>query len=368
VIGILTFHRAYNYGAQLQAYALQKTIEKLGYECEFIDYRNIGEMDVRIYEGRNPKAIIKSITNILLSIPDVPLRYYRFKSFAREYLRFSINKFKDRNQLHNECLNYEKVLTGSDQVWNPNITICDLVYFLDFEKDKCKKIAYAPSFGVNEISDEFKRKIKVLIEDISNLSIREIQGQKIIKDLCGVNVPLVLDPTLLISNQEWDSIAAKSKYSSPYILCYALEDQPRMMELCYHIHNITGYRIIKVGKLIDKLNPNIHSVYSSGTKEFVRLIKDSSIVVTNSYHGTVMSINYQKPFYTIPTGGELIAERNSRLVSVLSQLELSHRLFLKDSELPELNQISVDYKNAFEILESAKEFSLNFLKDSFNKI
>jgi len=365
-VGILTFQRAQNYGALFQAYALQTIIHKLGFTSELIDYRHIGEKKNIPNIKNGIRAYIHDIFYFVIGFNNNRVRNKRFSDFKNQNLVYSKEYYPDTVSL-NKILNiYDTIITGSDQVWNPNITNSDMSYFLDFVDIKTKKVSYSPSFGVTVLPQNIIPKITLLLNQIDFLSIREAQGQQIIRELCNRNAQLVLDPTLLLTNKDWDNLLIKLEFKKPYIFCYALGDQPRMMDLCYYLKDMTGYPIVKIGSLKDKSNKNIIFAYSSGPREFLSLIKEAEIVVTNSYHGTILSIIYEKPFYTIPTEGNIKIARNSRLLSILTLFQLEDRIFSHDSHIPAYNNYKICYEYTRTKLLNERVKSIDFLRKSLS--
>jgi hypothetical protein len=365
MIGILTFHWADNYGAQLQAYALQKTITKLGYESEFINYCPSNRLQANNSQI-SVKSVLHSIYRYIYGIGIEQKRKRLFTEFRVNYLAISKLNIQDKTILSNNTLKYNTLITGSDQVWNTRITNNDLTYFLDFVQNKCRKISYAASFGVSSIPQDVVSLITPSLITIDYLSVREKTGASIINSITKKFVNVVLDPTLLLNIDDWSEIGGiQPIFSDPYILCYELGmNQPRMMELCLYLQKTTKIKIVKIGNNRERFNRKYTLVNATGPKEFVNLILNADYIVTNSFHGTALSVNFKKNFYTIPTGGRADGERNSRMVDFLEDIGLYSRLFMLDTFLPEQSTLSINYSFTTSILNERKFDSLKFLASS----
>lgn len=376
-IGVLTFHKISNYGAVLQGYALQQAIIKLGYQCEVIDFLFPVHRDYEMVKRALPILSasggveqaslstyikIKMFLKKMLSHMLLKKQNERFSEFCDKHMIFSNKKFRNVDVLYEQPPEYDAYVTGSDQVWNPTYSHSPEPYFLTFVTEHKKRIAYAPSFGISEIPKETWPLYREWLLGISHLSVRESKGSQIIADITGKSSLVVLDPTLLLDSNDWDKVATIKNVVEPYIFCYALVELPRMMELCYQLKKITGYQILKIGDVKNIFNNDIKAVLDAGPSEFLGLIKNAAIVVTNSFHGTCFSINYRKPFYTVLTTNSSQPSRNSRLINLLELLNLEKRLFTEESMLPDCDHIAIDYKHVESRLLEEKNKSIAFLK------
>ena len=214
-IGIITFHCAYNYGAVLQTFALQSKLEMLGQEVEIINFRpNIiidGYKESVISGGKRAK-LYKIIKNKQFKQAQSirKKRYESFDLFVSEFLNLSCKTYLTTDELENEILNYNIYICGSDQIWNTELNGNENAYYLSFAKSDLKKISYAPSFGVEKIPKEEFQKVRVLLSEFTALSAREEQGVKILKEHLQLDATHVLDPTLLITAEQWKSLASKN--------------------------------------------------------------------------------------------------------------------------------------------------------------
>lgn len=353
-IGIITIHDADNYGSALQAYATQKVIENLGYDAIIINHickKISSEYGIkRILAQKNIKAIIETIVRILIIYPS----RVRFKDFRN-------TQFVLKNELEviKEQSKFKKFVVGSDQVWNYKITGFDKAYFLDFVEDNNKKISFASSFGLTEIEENKKEEYKELLTRFKELNVREEQAVELIKNLINRNANLVLDPTLLISKEEWKSIIIQKPKYKGYILCYQIAYSQSLVEFAEGLSKKTGKKIISIqGSMRRKFNAKY--IWNAGPTEYLQLFLNADYIITNSFHGTAFSINFNKNFFTelLPS----FEKTSSRLESILDLFGLRNRQIIDGKNENMLKDI--DYTKVNEILKENKEKSINILKTS----
>jgi len=361
-IGIITFIHNGSYGAFLQAYALQYALNKKGYNAEVIDI-------VKPTTGRFTKLYldIKGAFN-LLKKGDISSILKKYKTISRARNKFTgktaiENVFYDffynqtkhsaiqytANSIYNANLDYDVVITGSDQVWNYMMTSRLDVYFLKFAKN-AKRISYAASFGISTLPFWLKREYKSLIKNIHHISVREKEGAILAKKLLKNSDPLVVvDPTLLVPKNEWTVLESKvNNIPSKYILVYNLKGSDVLDQYANEVSTTLNAEIIR----LKDYTPN----------EFIYLINNALYIVTSSYHGTVFSINFNKPFTTILRKSKAT---NSRLVGLLESAGLGDRiLFEEDAFRPNIHNISFEKANDF--LIKGRNKSLEFLEKSIN--
>ena len=360
-IGILTYHRSINYGAMLQAYALRYTIQKLGYKVEVIDYGKIGQEKIFFWSTSSLKSIFGSIINNFLRLFGEKRRIATFNKFSEEMIGLSQKHYSCKDELITDLHHYQSLVTGSDQVWHPIICEDDMSYFLDFPIADNQKIAYAPSFGVKQLTDKQERKYTPFLQHIGHLSVREEAGVQILKKILKKEVPLVIDPTLLCDATEWDKIAISPRKKKKYILFFTILGDPEgSIEFVSALKRKFRYEIIKIGSIRDLANYQYRSGRSAGPREFLGLVREAEFIVTNSFHGTAFSIIYRKNFFTFLNNND----RNSRLESITQLLGLEAQLRKGKCKLPE--NLTVDYTEAQKQLALLKKQSLSFLEEALN--
>lgn len=360
-IGIMTWFRYYNYGTVLQAYALQEKVKSYKYEPYLIDYMpkgtNIQINDIRtFYNCACEKLLNKRYSS----------NYNKFDAFVSNYIDKTVpcNSYVELKDIADD---YSAFICGSDQIWSPDNF--DFNYFLPFASEN-KIISYAPSIGKDKInSDILSKKMSELISRFKYLSVREEKGKNIIKELCELDAQVVVDPTLLLNAKEWskliDKKLEKSLLNKKYILCYFLGPSNKYYTSVTKCANENGYSIINVPTLnnqkLNFFNPDIEI----GPIEFLTFLKNASLVMTDSFHGTIFSINFNVDFYTYKRFKDNDKRsQNSRIVDILKKLDLSNRMIdphsLKDST-------SIDYDSINIKVEKIRNDSATFLSESLKK-
>jgi hypothetical protein len=370
-IGIITFHRSYNYGAVLQTYALQNFILSLGYDSEVIDYKN---SMLRRYHRSVFRNMLSYFWNRIGKRSLVGnSRQIKTDNFIASHVWVAKTKYTDSSVLHRNPPQYDAYVTGSDQVWNPNITGGDSSYFLTFVPKNKLKISYAASFGVTILNDEYKKKYLDYLQGIDIISVREYEGKAIVNDLIRKDVQVTVDPTLLLEKQDWEKIAILYNNKKPYVLCYHMPGDKivnrAIILLARKIARINNWEIISIGqKEYMRLLPGNKKIFNAGPDEFVGLIRNAAFVITNSFHGTVFSIIYNKPFY-IPINYNLPVEQvlSSRITSLLKMLNIENRLVPADLRFDELNIEEIEYGKVNVLLRKAREESRRFLIDALRE-
>jgi len=354
-VGIITFHRAINYGAVLQAYALNESIKKLGYDPVTIDYKN-----PHIEKVYNPMHFtcrsLKGYVEGILTYYRKKKKRDRFEAFRSRYLVLDhiSNLYAVENIQY--LKSYDKFLTGSDQVWNYVLTQFDKAYFLNFVSDSKKKNSYAASFGFDNVPAKYLHEYKDLLTDFNHISVREEQGAALIKHLLNRNAEVVLDPTMLLLKDDWAKISQDYKGKKNYILIYQLASSQSLVNFAVNLSKQTNCEIIYIN---DGLRKKIKATYVGGIgpQMFVGLFQRAKYIVTNSFHGTVFSIIFNKPFFIeiLPS-----AKGNSRLKNILDTFDLESRQIINGKNDNIFNQI--DYVELNKILELKRQQSLEYMK------
>lgn len=370
-IGTITFHNSINYGAILQAYALQKVLADMGHDSEIIDYSNPQRALAEFSRSRRLQNYVwhRVVKKLLVGTQ----RQKKTEEFRSKYLRRSRQKYFDAKTLHAAPPFYDAYITGSDQVWNPRNNSNDSSYFLTFAPPEKKRISYAASFGVSVIPERFVKNYGKWLKQIQFLSTREMEGQQIIRRFTGRDAEIVLDPTLLMAQEQWQQIAYHCEFSKPYILCYYMPGDKTVNKsitvFARQISTLTGWKVICIGqKEYMRLLPWKHSVFDAGPAEFLGLIQNAAFVITNSFHGVAFAVNYGKPFY-VPINQGLSPEKalSSRIITLLKKLQLEHRLLPAGEGLPDQNLLDVDYQPVEKILHEERQRSIDFLKNALGE-
>lgn len=356
-LGIITFHRPISYGANLQCLGLLLFLRGKGYDAEIIDYSDMAYQQMRkenklrslllmlaryasnglslLKSKRNASRITKQQQQYTDELTE---RRRRFEEFQIKYYKTSPLIYSGCNDIKRTPPSYSAYICGSDQIWNPSFCDMDDNYFLAFAP-KRRRIAYAPSFGQARLPWYAKLVYRKRLKNIDYLSVREETGREIIRRLIGKEVPVVIDPTLLISSDEWKKIAETSIVETPqkYILTYFIGIDDYIKHYIDGIKQVySDYEIVNL--VFDQTN--------YGPADFLKLISCASFVFTNSFHGMAFCINFNVPFVvgrTMKDQGK--GNAFSRIDNLLIELGLSGRIINVGDVLDE-TYLNLDFSTA----------------------
>jgi len=357
-IGVITFHRPINYGAIFQSVALIKKLSSLKIDAEIIDYRN------KRHEKEIANMSFKSASGYKNKIKS--LLFYRFNNRKKEkFCEFLNNNAKvseviyDKNNIKDINKEYTHFITGSDQVWNLNLTDSDYNYFLDFVNDDSKKFSYASSFGYSKVPEQYVSKTKEYLSKYKKISVREAQGAKIINDLIDKKVDVVLDPTLLLNKDEWLELAENVKFKLPekYILLYVVSPTKEDFLIAKKFSKMVNMKVILINYNM-KYVFGMKNCFDLGPGEFLNLFKNATYVLTNSFHGTAFSINFNKNFYVRLS--KKANNGNSRIENIINLVGLQDRYIDEECDVDISN---IDFEKVNKIMESERKKSVDVLYD-----
>lgn len=364
-VGIITFHHAHNYGAVLQVYALQNQIEKLGYDVHVINYRNknIAKPYKLIKLSKNPIKCIGTIYESIKYYKKNKQRYEVFENFINEKLKLT-KEFKNIKRLEKNCTDMDCYITGSDQVWNYEIVgeLSD-AYTLNFGNKKANRISYAASIGKSKIEDKYKKQFKEKITNINHISVREEAAKKELEKIINKPIEVVLDPTLLLTKNEWDNkLKEKEIPKEQYILAYVVKQNEEYKKIVNNLSTRTGLKVIHFEKETSYDN-ELESAYTKDPFEFINLIKNAKYIVATSFHATVFSIIYHKKFFIIPH-----INTGSRIINLLDKLDLKNRIFYNLEDFIKYDYNSeINYEQVDQKLEEERRKSLNWLRKAISE-
>ncbi|MBP5726381.1 MAG: polysaccharide pyruvyl transferase family protein, partial [Clostridia bacterium] len=256
--GIITFLHNDNFGSTLQAYALQRTVSELGYECAHLDYQPDRSEKIRnlLMSGNNPKLILDGIRKrgVKAEQSGARRKSEAIPAFYRRRMILSA-PCRNRKELQKASKSFDLLLCGSDQIWNP--VWLNPAYFLTFAEKNIPKIAYAASLGVSRLPKKSKiRKIRRWTKDFHAISVREQEGAELLEQMTGRKTAVMPDPVCLLSAEEWNEIAGKAPEGEPYLLCYFIGNNPEYWQRVRDLQQETGLRVL--------LLPVTAESYSSG--------------------------------------------------------------------------------------------------------
>lgn len=359
-IGILTYHTGYNYGASLQNFALQTVVSRLGYDVETINFETDEFVANREMFSHHPKRL-KEYIKVISRLPyysSLKSRQQFFDNYTRECLNIS-PLYRTEQEVIDHAKDYECIICGSDQIWNVSkeaAEAANYIYFLNFPK-KQRRISYAASFGpwVKEApnhEDEFLPWLK----QFDAISVREISGVDYVKSL-GLECELCLDPTLLLDKEDYESICAERLIDDKYILMFGWITNADLVKSAKKVSKELGMPVYNIVPPPRGIGSGIKRKLDVGPREFLSMIKNAEVVVTNSFHGTAFSTTFEKPFVSVVSNGK----PDLRMESLLNQLGLKDNLTSADSfETKKILQ--TDFRNVSSKKANLRKNSIEFLE------
>lgn len=345
-IGILTFHAAHNYGAILQCYALQKYLSAQGHTVEVINYQN--EKLISVYKPfcvnrflrKNPISFVKLLSAELKYYQLRKERCYKFSCFLDNYIPLSHTDmlFKDY---------YDLILVGSDQVWNYKLTYgFDKFYWGQFDHSGKILASYAASMHDNW-PKEYNSTIESYLQAFDYLSVRETSLLKKLQEIIPNKVIYqCVDPTLLLNAEDWKAFGKALNITKRYVLVYQVDPNPIAIKIAEKVSTERNLEILYLSARADGMNSKV--IRSSSPQEFVELFMNAEFVVSSSFHGTIFSLMFNKPFYSVRNKG-----KEERIISLLKPAGLIDRFVDK---VP--NEIDYSmYSNSFDdMIAQSKKF------------
>lgn len=348
-IGLISLHYKHNYGTMLQAFALQKKLRLWGYEAQYIDYRHpMPRLPLIKYLFHRWKRLPANLFHLpqmivlRLFAGKLSSRRRYFDAFYHAYIKTGETRYDSEGELQANPPDYDIYLVGSDQVWNPNLSFYGGAYFLSFAGDGKIKAAYAPSIGVKTLDPHQAAEMAKYLRRFKALSCREQNGADLLSELYGKKVPQVVDPTFLLSDKIWSEVAVTPDFSEPYIFCYFLGEVKWHRDFVRNLEKQTGLKAYFLPNTSLDVKKK-HPLFEAGPAEFVGLIQNATYVCTDSFHGCVFSIIFEKQLYGFckRLEGEEGSD-NSRLEDLFLRLGISQRLIKATPKNP-LNVAPIDY-------------------------
>lgn len=360
-ISVITLHRVTNFGSLLQTYATQKSLEKLGHDAQIVDFVPEG---LTFYRGVWPKghSTLKRLIKLLPLTFCNLIQYSMSDSFLRKYINLTDKRYGNYAQLASDVPEADVYLSGSDQVWNTQNSNppADLgAYYLAFAGDK-KRIAYAGSFGKDDFSPEETAQVTGWLKNYSSISVREDTALDTLHRF-GLEGAHVVDPTLLLTPEDWRKLCTKKKPKPGYVFIYNLNRNKVLEQAAVAIAKKKGLRVVNFADTFEFVS-GAENRFGNDPLDFLNYLSNADYVVTDSFHGTAFSLNFSKQFLSIPA-----PKYNCRLESILRMTGCEDRMFTTVEEALEKIETPIDYTAAQEKLQSAREHSLQYLKEALEK-
>lgn len=348
-IKTITCHDVYNTGASLQAYALHAYLKKLGHRVEIIDYKPDYLKHYELWGVRNPKydkPIIREVYNILKLPGRVKERCSKrkraFDNFRNTYLTLTNKIFRSNEELKKECMEADIFFAGSDQIWNTLFQNGkDPAFYIDFAPKKAVRASYAASFATEDVVEEYKSQIGSWISNLDFVSVRERSGLDIIHQLGIENVHQVVDPVFLLSKSEWEELLPMDTNDDEYLIIYDFDNNKELNSKAIVLAKENGWKIYSLfpNEICDKC------FFDKGPLEFINLIRNAQMVLSNSFHATAFSIIFGKQFIVYERKEKI----NTRMRDILTSLDISG------------NEELIDYDKVNTLLEKQIDYSKKYI-------
>lgn len=365
-IGVITWWRN-NYGSILQAYALQQILN----DFDNIDCEIISQYDKN---PANAKNFLKKAKQIGLfsalrrafwrfMFPNLKNRASAMQSFIKENLKVSKRSYNDSTIAESNEI-YDAFICGSDQIWNPNLTKLDSIYWLNFVEKGKRKFAYAPSIGVEDLSEETQTIIRENLSDFCGISCRELGGTKLLNSVLNKQECIkVVDPTLLVNKLVWDNLSVNFENHRPYVFVYFLRCDKEARKFVENFAKEKHLDIVNFpfleAEYIEKYDLKFgdKKVWDASPAEFISYIRNADYVFTDSFHASVFSIIYHKDFYIFPKKGKA---QMQRLISLLNENGIDNRIINEFGDILDIKPINWD--NIDIIMENNRKLSYDFAR------
>ena len=382
IAGLCVRYDCNNFGSMLQIFATQKAIKDVGWDYKIIRYdkRTILFYLTNITRLFNPYFMLSKLESFekkrkLKHYPDVEkgnqIRNECIADYRKKYIGPYSAVYRGYKNLVNGTEKYDAMIVGSDQLWTP-AGIKSKFYNLLFVPDNINKVSFATSFGVSKTPASQRRMTARYLKRIDHISVREIRGAEIVKELTGREVTVALDPTLLFTEKDWGrDFPVKRILDEPYILAYFLGGNEAHRDAVEQLKNATGLKIVTI-PFMDMFAERDLSfgdirLFEVGPVEFLNLIRGANYICTDSFHGSVFSILHHKQFITFNrTRNEDKQTRNSRIDSLFGLLSLENRRYENTNDIRNAIDEPIDYQRVDEKLEALRQETLSFLNSALN--
>lgn len=366
-IATITFHASYNYGSNLQAYALQEYVKKLcNNKCEYRIINLRTDIQKNIYKNYFERDGLKNKIKRMVYFNEkktlIKKKEY-FEKFINERLNVT-KELKSLDEIKDANLKYDYYISGSDQLWNLKAKDFDWANYLEFVNTG-KKIAYAASFGPKAQSwnEKDKERVKKDLLQYDVISVREQGSFNNVMELTGIEPEINVDPTMLLSMEEWEKVIPQSPIlKKDYILLYNLKGDKEILKIAKKVS-----KELKLPVVVTRKGPKIEILYGfkkrydTGPIEFLNLLKNAKLVLSSSFHGTVFSVLFNKPFFAIN------GAKDFRIHTLLEKMKLENRTVEIDNIKEKCNKaFDISFEESLKLLEEERTKSEKYLKKALD--
>lgn len=366
-VGIVTIHKINNYGAVLQAYALNKYLRDNGYNAKTIDFCTYRVAESRqVYEkSLNPKSVLRNLVAFAYS-GKIKKRVKNFDSFISENIPLTDNVYYSNEELKAEGNTFDYYICGSDQIWNTHCLNYSPAFVLDFVEEKSKCISYAASMGSETIVESAQPDFDRNLPNYKSLSVRESSIVDLVSSVSHKAVTHVCDPVFLLDGDCWSEVTGEKLLDKPYIFFYFVRngDVEGMRDYVIALHKKYNMPVVVVTRNLREFKYENIKAYDAGPSEFLSYIKNADLIITNSFHGFSFSIIFKKNFWVFADSS---SDSTSRIYSQAKKMGLECRVVDRKTShtIDPFEDVDFSYcdKVIGDFISSSKEFLLNALKD-----
>mgnify|MGYP001025185203 CR=1 FL=1 len=370
-VGIITYFYFYNYGTMLQGLATQLLFNKFrNIESEIIDFRfgtkiSPRKVDVFLIRLKRIFVYIKEFKRVYLTgkyATRMSRRNRYFDKFVAKNVRLSSKKYMYEHEIIEDAPKYDIYVTGSDQTFSPKIGFSPAL-FLSFAFRDSVKAAYAPSLGVSSLTEEESHYIGEQLQKYDYLSCRESIGSNMLEKITGRKVTTVLDPTLMIHSEEWMRYAIEPNIKGRYILCYFLGDRDYYRDYVVQLSKQTSLPVYYIPANWKDFKKNNNLLWEVGPAEFLGLIANAEYICTDSFHGTLFSVNFHKEVRVfVKHAGNVNGGDNSRLFDVLKRMGIENQLITEYAKGTTIRESCIDYRHVDKLLNEERVKSMEYVE------
>lgn len=356
-----------NYGSIMQAFALQRTVMELGYCNHIINYVPNKWEKLAFFCKSSARFVTlkakienKKIESKFLTREEINLKNKKFEEFYKKSLILT-EMIPAQKQMQSLNSQYRIFLCGSDQIWNPNyFKKCN---FLDFVSDSNQKIAYAPSVGTTQLTENEKRKMKPYLERFDKISVREESSKSLIEGVVDKPVRVVCDPVFLLSREKWIKNMQLEVPEEKYILCYFLGDNPEYRKTAERLQKSLNIKVKVIPTNPFGYDLGFETQKAVGPKDWLSLLYGAKFVLTDSFHATAFSIIFNKSFYVLKRFSDTSSKsQNSRIYHLLNMAGLGDRIWQDNIDVSHIENDT--WKTVDEKMKVERETSLFWLKNA----
>ena len=364
---LITRHAVPNYGSLLQTVATTELFKTCGVEMVVLDYVPEMEKPENLYIPMMQKYKHNKIKRMLYAIlrkPDFQHMGNSFRRYEHDMLSLT-QEYNSLESLENQAFDeYDFFVTGSDQVWGPiALSEYDPAFFWSFLSTEKKRIGYSASFGRIDFGKETRLKMSEFLKKYIAITVRENSAVELLTGMGIGNVQQVLDPVLMLTKNEWQKyMGDKTVVQGRYILVYQVHDNPKMNQYAKKIAKVLNLKLVRVSNSYIHIIRGGEFCYLPSPADFLRLFADAQFVLTNSFHATVFSLIFNKPFAVVDSG-----TTNTRIDSLLKLVHQERRQIKDFNDFSQTSE-AIDFDEVNKLLSAYREHSLAVVKDIVNKI